>query len=101
LPHDYWFELGILNYGMSTATTAQGLMLLRIVDKDLESGAAEDYALAAPLSAPFIGGGIVTLSLPALLENLEPPRIMIMLVILLCALSVLGFWLARRDRTPA
>jgi len=70
LPKAYWFELGILNYGMSTGTTAQGLMLLRIVDKDLESGAAEDYALAAPLSAPFIGGGVITLILlPWLLET--------------------------------
>ena len=60
LPKDYWFELGLINYGMSTGTTAQGLMLLRIVDPDLESGAAEDYAAAAPLSAPFIGGGVLT-----------------------------------------
>lgn len=70
LPKDYWFELGILNYGMSTGTTAQGLMLLRIIDKDLESGAAEDYALAAPLSAPFVGGGVITLVLlPWLLQS--------------------------------
>ncbi|MCH2571041.1 MAG: sodium:glutamate symporter, partial [Planctomycetes bacterium] len=50
LPKQHWFELGIINYGMSTGTTANGLALLRIVDKDLESGAAEEYALAAPLS---------------------------------------------------
>jgi ESS family glutamate:Na+ symporter len=69
LPHKYWFELGIINYGMSTGTTATGLVLLRIIDKDLSSGAAEDYALAAPLSSPFVGGGIITLSLPFLLER--------------------------------
>ena len=33
LPQRYWFELGILNYGMSTGTTATGLMLLRIIDR--------------------------------------------------------------------
>lgn len=60
LPREHWFELGLINYGMSTATTAQGMMLLRIVDPDLETSAAEDYALAAPLSAPFIGGGVLT-----------------------------------------
>ena len=59
-------ELGLINYGMSTGTTATGLLLLRMVDKDLESGAAEDYALAAPLSAPFIGGGLLTLMMPLL-----------------------------------
>ncbi|MBO10852.1 MAG: sodium:glutamate symporter [Planctomycetaceae bacterium] len=68
LPSDRWMELGLINYGMSTGTTATGLLLLRMVDKDLESGAAEDYALAAPLSAPFIGGGLLTLMMPLLLE---------------------------------
>lgn len=68
LPADRWMELGLINYGMSTGTTATGLLLLRMVDKDLESGAAEDYALAAPLSAPFIGGGLLTLMMPLLLE---------------------------------
>ena len=70
LPKRYWFELGILNYGMSTATTAQGILLLRIVDPDLDSGAAEDYAVAAPMTAPFIGGGILTvLGLPLMLQQ--------------------------------
>jgi ESS family glutamate:Na+ symporter len=68
LPGDRWMELGLINYGMSTGTTATGLMLLRIVDKDLETGAAEDYALAAPLSAPFVGGGLLTLMMPLLLQ---------------------------------
>ncbi len=66
LPSEYWFELGLLNFGMSTGTTAQGMMLLRIVDPDLDTPAAEVYALAAPLSAPFIGGGLITFALPAL-----------------------------------
>lgn len=69
LPRDYWFELGIINYGMSTGTTAQGVMLLRMVDPELESEAAEDYALAAPLSAPFVGGGTITIAMPFILER--------------------------------
>ena len=71
LPSAYWFELGIINYGMSTGVTASGLMLLRIIDKDFESGAAEDYALAAPLSSPFVGGGVVTVvAIPRMLQSL-------------------------------
>lgn len=66
LPRKHWFELGLINYGMSTGTTATGFVLLRLVDPELESGAAEDYALAAPLSSPFIGGGIITIGLPLL-----------------------------------
>ena len=71
LPPGYWFELGIINYGMSTGTTATGFILLRILDRDMHSGAAEDYALATPLSAPFIGGGVVTFTLPLLLEKVH------------------------------
>ena len=81
---------------MSTGTTANGLALLRIVDKDLESGAAEEYALAAPLSAPFVGGGILTLILPDFLENytvsLGIPAFCITAVVLLL------FFIARKIR---
>ncbi len=72
LPRDYWFQLGLINYGMSTGTTATGFVLLKMVDPHLKSGAAEDYALAAPLSAPFIGGGIITVALPLLLLESVP-----------------------------
>ena len=71
LPGKYWFELGLINYGMSTGTTAQGMMLLRLVDEEFESGAADDYALAAPLSAPFVGGGMITLGMPAILASCQ------------------------------
>jgi ESS family glutamate:Na+ symporter len=66
LPSEHWFQLGLINYGMSTGTTATGFVLLRMIDPELDSGAAEDYALAAPLSAPFIGGGMITIALPLL-----------------------------------
>ena len=70
LPKPYWFELGIINYGMSTGVTASGLMLLRIIDKEFDSGAAEDYALAAPLSSPFVGGGLLTIvAFPYMLQH--------------------------------
>ena len=98
LPRAYWFELGLINYGMSTATTAQGLMLLRIVDPDMESGAAEDYAAAAPLSAPFIGGGFVTLSLPAILQNAGIVPVIAVVATVLVLLCLLGFGLARLGR---
>ena len=90
LPKAYWFELGILNYGMSTATTAQGLMLLRIIDKDLDAGAAEDFALAAPFSAPFIGGGVITLSLPLLLEKVQTELVCVGLLLLIVTFLFVG-----------
>lgn len=72
LPKRYWFPLGLINYGMSTGTTATGFVLLRVVDPELDSGAAEDYALAAPLSSPFVGGGIITIALPLLVLERVP-----------------------------
>jgi ESS family glutamate:Na+ symporter len=99
LPRKYWFELGILNYGMSTGTTATGLMLLRVIDKDLESGAAEDYALAAPMSAPFIGGGMITFSLPLLLERAGGGPVVAGLLLAMVLLFLAGDWLARPERS--
>ena len=99
LPRAYWFELGILNYGMSTGTTAQGMMLLQIVDRDLESGAAEDYALAAPLSAPFVGGGLITLTLPLILERAGLPIVVVVLAVAVVGLVFAGA--ALRGKTGA
>lgn len=97
LPKAYWFELGILNYGMSTGTTATGLMLLRIIDKNLDSGAAEDYALAAPLSAPFIGGGILTFSLPFLVDQIGIAPATLGLFVIMSLLYFIGVKMAANE----
>jgi len=72
LPQSHWFELGLINYGMSTGTTATGFVLLRLVDPQLRTDAAKHYAIAAPLSAPMVGGGLVTIGLPLLLLQRVP-----------------------------
>lgn len=96
LPRAYWFELGLLNFGFSTANTPQGFMLLRIVDPELKSGAAEDYAVAAPLSAPFIGGGVLTFAvLPWALEEAGPIVVAGGLVALIGSLYAAGRSAAR------
>jgi ESS family glutamate:Na+ symporter len=95
LARRYWFELGVINYEMATATTAQGMMVLRIVDPELESGAAEDYAMAAPLSAPFIGGGLITLAVPFLLLKVHVGWI----VAAASAVTILLYLVGRRLRS--
>ncbi len=72
LPRDCWFELAIMNHGFATATTAQGMMLLRMVDRDLRTNAARIYAQAAPLTAIFIGGGVITYLMPLILGAVNP-----------------------------
>lgn len=91
LPSEKWFPLGLINFGMSTGTTATGFVLLRVVDPDLKSGAAEDYALAAPLSAPFVGGGMITVAMPmVVLSRMSIAWPALCLATLLVVLIVLG-----------
>ena len=97
LPKAYWFELGLLNYGFATANTPQGIMLLRIVDPELKTRAAEDYAIAAPLSAPFVGGGVLTvLVFPLLLQQVHAGVFLAVLLVAVVVLYMLGRGLARR-----
>ena len=91
LPRAYWFELGLINYGMSTGTTATGFVLLRMIDPQLRSHAAEDYALAAPISSPFVGGGMLTFALPLLVLGRFPlPAVAAVLTIIVAAMIVWG-----------
>ena len=95
LPRSHWFELGLINYGMSTGTTATGFVLLRLVDPQLQTDAAKHYALAAPLSAPFVGGGVITIGLPLLvLERVPIGLSAIALSVAVVLLILLGLRLA-------
>lgn len=42
----YWFERGIYIFGMSTGVLATGVILLRILDPEFESGILEDFGIA-------------------------------------------------------
>ena len=88
LPRDRWFELGLINYGMSTGVTATGFVLLRLVDPKIRSGAAEDYALAAPISSPFVGGGMLTFALPIVIMPLVPLGVLAVGYALLVAMLI-------------
>jgi glutamate:Na+ symporter, ESS family len=69
LEEDIALELSILNFGMLNGTTAIGLMLLKMIDPELKSRAIKIFAESAPLTSPIVGGGVLTLSLPYLLES--------------------------------
>jgi len=72
LPESYSFELSLINFGMLNGTTAIGLMLLKILDPKLQSPAVKVYAESAPFTAPFVGGGILSLALPYLVTYQNP-----------------------------
>ena len=55
-----WFERSIAEMGQSMGVTATGLLLLRVVDPEYESPAADAFASKQLLHEPFMGGGIWT-----------------------------------------
>jgi len=57
---DAWFERGIAEMGQSMGVTATGLLLLRVVDPDYKTPAAEAFACKQLLHEPFMGGGLWT-----------------------------------------
>jgi len=57
---DAWFERSIAEMGQSMGVTATGLLLLRVVDPDCKTRAAEAFACKQLLHEPFMGGGLWT-----------------------------------------
>ena len=57
---DAWFERSIAELGQSMGVTATGLLLLRVVDPDYESPAADAFAYKQLVHEPFLGGGLWT-----------------------------------------
>lgn len=98
LAKSHWFELGLINYGMSTGTTATGFVLLRLVDPQLKTDAAKQYALAAPFSAPMVGGGLITIGMPLLvLERFPTGLLAIGTSAVVIGLILFAIRLARRQ----
>ncbi|MCP4451175.1 MAG: sodium:glutamate symporter, partial [Planctomycetes bacterium] len=52
---DAWFERAIAEMGQSMGVTATGLLLLRVVDPDYETPAAEAFACKQIMHEPFMG----------------------------------------------
>ena len=66
---DAWFERSIAEMGQSMGVTATGLLLLRVVDPDYESPAADAFATKQLLHEPIMGGGLWTsLAIPLLAD---------------------------------
>lgn len=96
LPRDCWQELGILNYGMSTGVTAIGLMLVRSLRGSVSPRVGRVYGMAAPFSAPLIGGGAISLMLPGL--TAQGYGFQILAGLLVVALLLLGVALFLRRK---
>ncbi len=57
---DAWFERAIAELGQSMGVTATGLLLLRVVDPDYKTAAADAFACKQLAHEPIMGGGLWT-----------------------------------------
>jgi ESS family glutamate:Na+ symporter len=57
---DAWFQRAIAEMGQSMGVTATGLLLLRVVDPDYETPAADAFACKQLVHEPFMGGRLWT-----------------------------------------
>lgn len=92
-------DLALINFGMSTGTTAVGLALLRSLRQSLPARPVEIYGMAAPFSGPFIGGGILSLLVFPELTMQFPPPVMLIVTITLSVITVGLSLLLKRFQT--
>jgi len=92
-------DLALINFGMSTGTTAVGLALLRSLRQSLPVRPVQIYGLAAPFSGPFIGGGILSLFVFPELTMQLPPSVMLAVMSALSALAVVLLLIVKRFQT--
>ena len=90
---DAWFERAIAEMGQSMGVTATGLLLLRVVDPDYETPAADAFACKQLVHEPFMGGGLWTGAAIPLIAIYGAP------VVLLISTVALAFWFAVVFRT--
>ena len=61
--------------GMAMGVTATGLLLLRVVDPDYETPAAEAFAAKQVVHEPFMGGGLWTATAIPLIAIYGPAKV--------------------------
>lgn len=98
---DYWFEKGIGDYGQSMGVTATGLLLLRMVDPENNSGAFEGFAYKQLFFEPIVGGGLFTAASPALISSLGLTNTLMITAGLLLFWLGAGFLLMRQEARRA
>jgi len=70
-PHP-WYAYGMGDLAGGTATTASGLLLIRVADPNQQTNALRAYSEKQPLYEPFMGGGLVTASALPVLASAGP-----------------------------
>ena len=64
LCHNFWFERSMLMFGWNTGSVATSMILIRIVDPDMQSGALEDFGIS------YFGVAFAEISIISLIPHL-------------------------------
>ena len=100
---DSWFERSIAEMGQSMGVTATGLLLLRVVDPDYETPAADAFACKQLLHEPIMGGGLWTSMAIPLLAVWGGVQVFCLAsgVMALWLAALIVAWLVRRARAAS
>ena len=94
---DAWFERAIAEMGQSMGVTATGLLLLRMVDPDYDTPAADAFACKQIVHEPFMGGGLWTSSAIPLIAIYGPGRVFIIAVVVIRIWLTIGWTMRTRQ----
>ncbi len=94
---DAWFERAIAEMGQSMGVTATGLLLLRMVDPNYETPAADAFACKQIVHEPFMGGGLWTSTAIPLIAIYGPGRIFLLALLVISIWLFIGFRMHRQN----
>ena len=93
-----WFERAIADFGQSMGVTATGLLLLRTVDPENKTEAAEAFGYKQLIHEPFLGGGICTALALTLVFAIGWFKVFVACAVLLAVWIVLTALVIRSNR---
>lgn len=98
LPENSWFERAIAEMGQSMGVTATGLLLLRTVDPEDETGTLSAFGYKQLLHEPFMGGGLWTaIAIP--LAVTQGPLLVFVISVVAIAIWLAVWTLLFREKT--
>ncbi|MBO5958549.1 MAG: sodium:glutamate symporter, partial [Lentisphaeria bacterium] len=95
---DSWFECAIADFGQATGVTATGLLLLRTVDPESKTCAAQAFGYKQLLHEPVMGGGLWTALALTLVFTLGWFKVWIFCCIMLLIWAIVAFFIIRNNR---
>ncbi len=95
---DFWVERACGEFGVGTATTSIGLMLLRSIDPEFETPAVKAFAAKQLFTEPLMGGGLITSMLLPLIKSLGNFIVAGIALSVMVFITCLWFFLLRRQK---